>query len=181
MSEAEKAIVGLAKQHAGKKLEVVELSTGYLAEISPVSLSILNDVQLTIKMPEVPTWFNENKGKEEENPNDPAYLAAVQDVDTRRNLAAADAMIMFGVQLVDTQGSPFRYDDDMHWLKKLRYFEKRGLLSLADFDLEDDFDLEFLFKKYVAVGAADIMTIGKMSGVSEEAVQSAQASFQGDS
>jgi hypothetical protein len=159
----------------------VQLTTGYKAIVSPVSLSILNDVQMSIKYPSVPMVEHPDKGRMEENPNDPAYLAAVEEVEVRRNLAAADAMVMFGVQLIDDEGVPFKYPEDLSWLKKLKYFQKRGMVNLDDFDLEDEFDLEFLFKKYIAVGAGDIMTIGRMSGVSEEAVQKAQATFQGDS
>lgn len=175
------AVVAVAKQKASKQEKIVVLSTGYRAEITPVSLSILNDVQLAIPYPSVPMVEIPEKGRKEENPNDPAYLAAVQDVEAKRNLAAADAMVMFGVQLIDDEGMPFGYPDDGKWLKKLKYFEKRGMLSLVDYDLEDEFDLEFLFKKYIAVGAGDIMTVGRMSGVSEEAVQQAQAAFPGNS
>lgn len=180
MSKKEEPTVAIAKRAVSKnkRSKIVELSTGYLAEISPVSLSILNDVQLAIEMPKVPTFMNEEKGRVEENPNHPDYLKAVEECEQRRNLAAADAMIMFGVQLVDREGNHYAYDDDVRWLKKLQHFQRMGILKLDDYDLEDDFDLEFLFKKYIAVGAGDIMTIGKMSGVDEEAVQEAQASFQ---
>jgi len=117
-------------------------------------------------------WHNPDKDRDEPNPNDPKYIAAKQEADRQRGIAAIDAVVMFGVELLD--GVP-----DDGWLGKLRYLEKRGLLDLESFDLDDPLDLEFLYKRYVAVSAQDIAYIMRTSGVREEDVEAAIRSFRG--
>ena len=66
------------------------------------------------------------------------------------------------------------------WLKRLKLLERRGGLDLSGYDLDDEIDREFLYKKFVAVGSEDLAEIGKLSGISREAVRAAEDSFPGD-
>ena len=149
------------------------LSTGVEARFTPVSISIITEAQSAIPDPPVPIWHNESKGTDEPNPNHPDYLKALERIDSERNLAAIDAMVMFGVELVN--GVP----EDGKWLKTLKLRQKMGLsnVDLSIFDLEDEIELEFLYKKYFAVAAADIAGLMKMSGVKEEDIEEAMKSF----
>lgn len=144
--------------------KVYTLSTGYKARILPVSASLIDQVTAQIKDPEVPMWFNEDKGRDEPNPSDTAYLKAMEEAAHSRGVAALDAMIMFGIELVD----PIP-EDDM-WLKKLR---KLGV----EIDPEDDLDREFAFKKYIATSAEDLSILSEKSGMGEEAVTEAERQF----
>lgn len=148
----------------------VTLSTGYLVILKPVAASLIDEAVAGVKSPTIPTWFNEAKGRDEENPQDPAYLQRVEDYDRQRGLAAIDAMVMFGVELVD--GVP---DDD--WIKKLKFLEKHGRLDLKAYNLKDDFEAEFLFKRYVAMSAEDLAVLSQISGVNQEDVAEAIKSF----
>jgi hypothetical protein len=85
-----------------------------------------------------------------------------------------DAMVMFGVELVD--GLP----ESEKWLDTLKYMEKRGMLSLEGYDLTDPLDLEFLYKRLVAVDTNIITKISELSGISAAEVERAEASFQSD-
>lgn len=149
------------------------LSTGIRAKLTPLAPALLQSVLAAIKEPPVPKFFNEDKGRDEENPADPDYLKAVQETALQRNKAALEAAIMFGVELLD--GLP----DDDQWISRLRFLEKRGLLDLSDVNFEDPMEKEFAYKRFVAVTNSDYEQLSRLSGVTEEAVARAAANFRG--
>jgi len=161
--------IAVAKRRANRGIssEPVELSTGVTARLIPVSISIITEAQAAVPDPAVPMWYNESKGVEEENPNHPAYEAALKAVEQERSLAAIDAVIMFGVELVD--GMP----EDNSWIKKLQLRAKLGLskVDLSSFNLEDEIELEFLYKKYIAVTTADLKPLMDASGLTEAGME----------
>lgn len=150
---------------------VVILSTGVRVRLNPVSSSLVEDMKNAIKMPPVPMVWIEAKEREEENPNDPAYIDAVREVESKRASAVLDALVMFGVELED--GLP----EDAVWVKKLKVLERRNALDLSGFDLDDNFDLEFLYKRYVAVAGADLAIVGSLHGMRPLEVARARATF----
>jgi hypothetical protein len=154
--------------------EIVTLSTGVVVRLSPVSSSLVEEMKAAIPMPAVPVVYIEEKEREEENPNDPRYMAAVEEVHTERADAMFDALVMFGVELPD--GLP----EDDTWLRKLKLLEKRTPLDLSGFNLKDEFDLEFLYKRYVAVAGEDLRIIGALHGYNPLEVARARAMFLGD-
>lgn len=145
--------------------EVGILSTGIRAKILPVSSSLIQEVTAKIKEPPIPMWHNEDKGRDEPNPNDPAYIEARAAAEMERGKAAMDAMIMFGVELTDP------LPDDKKWIKKLEFV---GI----EVNEDDEFELEFAYKKYIAVGNTDLIAIGKRAGITQEAINQAAKSFQ---
>lgn len=157
-----------------KEDEVFELSTGVRVRLNPVSTSLVEEVQRSVPMPDVPVVYIEAKDREEENPNDPQYIKDVEEATDKRGDAVFDALCMFGIELVD--GLP---EDDL-WLKKLRYLEKRGIMDLSGFNLKDEFDLEFLYKRYVAVAGADLRMISGLHGFNPLEVARSRAIFLGD-
>ncbi len=128
-----------------------------------------------IKDPEVPRWFNPDKGREEENPNHPAYLSALDRANQERANAMFDALALFGVELADTSVL-----DEDEWLGELRLLERLGRLDLSAFDLSDPLDRRFLYIKHVAMGTADWSRLMQLAGISPEAVAEARRSFRGD-
>lgn len=164
-------VVTVAKKRTVNPDEPITLSTGVRAILRPVSASLISEVMATVEDPEIPTWEHPDKGRVEPNPDDPTYLKELSKAEQRRGQASVDAVIMFGVELVD----PLPVDG--HWLKKLKFMAKRGMVKLDDFDLDDELDMEFLFKRYVAVANEDIVTIGRLSGLNQEALQEAERSF----
>lgn len=142
--------------------------------VVPVSVSLIEDVGGMIKDPEVPMWENPDKdGRKEPNPSDPEYLAELAIARRRRNAAIMDAMVMMGVELVD--GVP---DSDL-WVPKLLQLERRHLLSLEEFDLEDEIDLEFLYKRYIVSSGEVVELISRASGAAEQ-IREAEDSFPGN-
>jgi hypothetical protein len=143
---------------------VVVLSTGYEARIVPVSASLIDQVTSKVKDPDVPMWENPDKGREEPNPADPNYLKALDDAARERGIAAMDALIMFGVELVEA------IPESSLWIKKLSFL---GI----ELDTEDPFEVEFYFKKYVAVSAEDVQLVTSRSGMTADDVEAAERSF----
>ncbi len=164
------AAVDVAKQQTAEVVREVTLATGYKARLKPVAASLIDEVVGRIKDPPVPVWHNEKKGRDEPNPDDPEYLAALNDLNRERGTAAIDALVMFGVELVD--GVP-----DDGWDAKLQYLEKRGLIDLKEFDLSDELDRDFVFKRFIAMSAYDLTLLSSISGVREEDIAEAMETF----
>ncbi len=57
--------------------DIITLSTGVRGRIRPVPAGLIDEVVSRIPDPEVPRQFIEDKGREELNPFDPAYIEAV--------------------------------------------------------------------------------------------------------
>ena len=167
------SVVSVAKEQVGADKQVT-LSTGVRVHVHPVSARLLTECMARVKKPTVPTYFDEDRQREFPNPGDPSYVAALAERDSEQTSVAMDALIMFGVELVD--GVP-----DDGWDKKLRLLEKLGHLDLGEYDLDEDLDRQFVYKKFVAVSAADMPILQQASGVvDEEDLAKAEESFPGD-
>lgn len=157
------------------------LSTGVRVVIRPVPPNIVREAMAAIPDPEVPTFWNETKEREEPNPSHPAYHAALRRAEEERANAAIDISMLMGVKLVD--GVPSReewaeqYPDQEYWLDELKRLERMGFMDLKRFDLDDPVDLEFVFKKYWAIATEDLMQLDKLMGVSEEQIKAAEERF----
>lgn len=166
--------VTVAKKEREKDVDGLRtLSTGVRARIVPISQSVMQDAVGQVKEPPVPTWYNEAKEREEENPAHPDYQKAMEEYARKQNRVAFDVLAMFGIELED--GLP----KDDKWLRKLELMALRGAMDLGEFDLEDEVHREFLYKRYVAMGNEDIVLIGRMSGINPEDVARAADSFPG--
>lgn len=162
-------------EQATPEQEIVTLSTGIRAKIVPVGASLIDDVVARIEDPAVPTFMNEEKGREEENPNDPHYLIALQVAARQRANAAMETMLLFGLELVD--GLP----EDDSWLKRLKFLEQRGILDLSPYPEDDSLAMELMYKKYIATGTSDLVAIGRKAGLNSRDVEEAAQSFKSQS
>jgi hypothetical protein len=153
---------------------IVTLSSGYRAKIRPVAAKLLDEVASMVPAPDVPKQWMEDKQREEYNPLDPTYQRQLREATRLRGQRIMEAMVMFGVELVD----PMPPLDE--WLPKLRLLAKHGAISLEAIDFKDPIDTEFAFKNYIAVSAGDLRFVGKASGLTEPEVAVAVAGFPGD-
>lgn len=163
----DKAVLDTAKTRQERDdSDITTLSTGVRVRLKSVSPSLLAEVTGRVKYPKVPTYHNTDKGRDEENPNDPTYLAEMGQAAQEQGIAMMDALALFGLELVDDI-------PENGWDKKLR------LLGI-DFDHDDDVEREFYYKKHVALTIADFELMKKLSGVTAEGVSRAEKSFQRD-
>jgi len=172
--KAQNPAVAVAKRDQADGVREVVLSTGHRARLTPVATSLLETVRSQVKDPDVPMWLNESKEREEPNPVDPTYLQQRAEAGSRRSAAIMDALMLFGVELLD--GLP--EDDD--WLDKLRLMQRLGTLDLSDLDLDDQLDRRFAYLKFVAIAAADYWLLSELSGVTPQGVAEQAAMFPGD-
>jgi hypothetical protein len=153
---------------------IITTKTGVMIRIVPVAAHLLDEVMHEVKDPEIPVQYIEEKSRDEPNPFDKQYLKDLAEAEHARGIAASDTLILFGVELFD--GMP----EDDTWLKKLKWLEKKGKFDLSGYDLDDEMDLEFVYKKYYVVSARDIPIVGTVSGMSEEEIERAMRGFSGD-
>jgi hypothetical protein len=164
--------VQAAKRQIGSdEKAIVTLSTGVRARIRPVSAKLLDEIGRSVPEPPVPKQFIEAKQREEYNPLDPAYQIAIKEANHLRGLRSTEALVMFGVELVDA------IPDRSEWEPKLRFMEKRGAIDLSGYDLDDPLECEFLYKTMIAVATPDLMVVSMASGLTEVEVADAMASF----
>lgn len=154
--------------------DVVQLSSGYKARIRPVSNRLILDAQKLHPEPKPPMQFIEEKNREEPNYNHPDYIAALEDANMARLEAVSDIALLFGIELID----PIPPIEE--WIGKLKMLERLGHFDLSVYDLEDPDDVEYLFKKHIAVVGDDMSLINLTTGVTEEEIAAAMEGFPGN-
>jgi len=172
------AAVQVAKEHKDRDeatgtARVVE-RYGVRARLVPVPEGILEEAELRVPDPAVPIVRIEEEGREMENPDDPAYKRAMEDVARQRGVAAIEAMCLFGVELLD--GLP----EDDTWRKKLLFYEKRGRIDLSWADWDDPMEVEFVFIRYAFLTMDHVTYLGQISRMTGEELARAEASFRGN-
>lgn len=164
--ESTKAVVEVARKRKGDEQEIVVLSSGVRAKVKSVTASLIDQVTAKIKDPEVPMWHNPEKDRDEPNYTDPKYIRAMREKERERGIAAMDAIIMFGIELIDEIPDP----EKDPWLQKLR------MLGI-DIDPQSPLEIEFAYKKYVAISPEDVELVTAKSGISAEDIEAAEQSF----
>lgn len=148
---------------------------GVEVTLSPVGSYVVREAQLKIPKPKVPLAPHPNDPndptKSIENPNDPKYLAALDEYDAEMERVSVDAMTVFGIE-IDHVPNPEK------WLKKLKFMELVSEEELARAS-EDQEYLEFIYKRYFVATAEVLMRIASMSGLRQEDIQTAVDSFRG--
>lgn len=110
---------------------VVSLSTGVKLRLKKFPKMVIPDVLKAVDdkhggRPKVPTVFLPDKGRTEDNPDDPDYLAAVQAYQMRQAAVINDALIMRGTELLSCPKS-VKNMDDPEWLESERALGIEGL------------------------------------------------------
>jgi hypothetical protein len=166
-----KAAIETARELADETQDDYLDVEGYTIKVKAIPIAIISDVTNRIPEPEIPVWHNPEYDRDEQNPNDPAFLKAKDEVDRKRGEAMIDATVMFGIDLPD--GIP----PTDEWLTKLKFMEKRGQIDLSGYDLSDPLEKEFVFKRYIIANIALINYIQNMSAVTPEDVVKAGKPF----
>lgn len=149
-------------------------ASGVVLKLKKVSRLLVADASKKIKMPKVPTWINEEKGREEENPNDPDYLQAVQDAKYQQAMLVYTVYLAFGTE-VESQPITMSQYFETDWADEIK--------ETLDIDIPDKPKSRYVtWLKYVALDDEEvnvIMTrIMRLSGtLKEEDVQEVMDSF----
>lgn len=135
-------------------------------------------IQKQLKEPPVPTFFNEEKQRDEENPNDPNYITALNQYRSDSADATTTAYLANGVTVIEPLPEGIPALDDEEWAEGYR---------LSGLDIPDKgIGRRVAWLKYVIVGDEDlgdlIGQIALAGGlVTEEAVQDVAATFRNNS
>lgn len=158
----------------GRAADRILTVKGVRIKLTSVPAGVFTKVRSKIPEPQIPTWHNEEYDRDEPNPNNPEYLAALNKANEERAEAVIDACALFGIELLD--GMPTSED----WLKKLQFMEKLGGFDLGNFNLADPFEKEFVFKRYYIATMGMIAEIQHKSAVTEEDVEEQAIPFRSE-
>ncbi len=100
--------------------ETITLSTGVVLRLMKPSRFLLQEKarQMTPKVPKPPVVFIEDKGREEENPADPAYIEAARAWSNDWARATENATILMGTA-IESVPEGFQRPEDTEWATEL--------------------------------------------------------------
>ena len=153
----------------------ITLSTGVVLKIIDVPLYAFDAVRqrMTSERPKVPTGYIEAKDRDEPNPNDPDYIAAIEDYDAKVNGKLVDMVITLGTE-VESIPSEFPEAKDKTWADKIT---RAGILVP-----DEEHERSLVWMKLCAMRTGqDLQSVLfaclRNAGVTEEDVAVATASF----
>ena len=153
----------------------ITLSTGVVFKLENVPLFAFDKIKEKVgrERPQVPVVHIESKDRDEPNPNDPDYIAAMESYDSKLNEKLVDMVIVLGTE-VDSVPEGFPKAEDEGWATKLKRL---------DIDIPEDSDERYLsWVKLCAMRTAEdlaslLMACARGAGVTEEDVAEQAASF----
>jgi hypothetical protein len=162
----------------GEKDKFIELSTGVKLRITRPSIWLLQEKsrQLLPKMPKPPIIHIEEKDRDEENPNDPEYKAALQQWVDDWGRTAENASLILGV-IIESTPEGFSRPEDAEWADELS----------ETFGIEIPAQKQLRYAAWLKLWACrtedDSLMLAKatrqIAGVPEEEVDKAADSFRG--
>ncbi len=171
------AAVDQAVEEGEQRSNDLVLSNGIRFTIRPVSSLVARRVIQNIEVPKVPVVYIEDKDREEENPNDPDYLAAMEEYQGVAGLAAMQLFMTLGLKLESVPEGIDR-PEDSGWFEAL---EAAGV----EMDAETDAKRFRWWCESVAFTDADDfnrlgMHAARAMGLAEEDVEQALSDFRGN-
>lgn len=155
------------------KTRSITLASGVVLNVHKTPTMLIGDLTRRFPRPKPPKWFNPDTGKEEDNPDHPAYVQALSDWQMELSMSMLDNMIIQGTEIVSVPEG-FSKVDDTDWSERI---------EAGGFVITNKAKRYLAWVKYVACGEDDddisLLTeeIGKMSGVSEKDVDTSLDRF----
>lgn len=164
--------LGLESNH------LLRLSSGVVLRGKQAPPLALIKVMSAFTPPKIPTYFNTTMGREIENPDDPTYKTDYQAYQTSLTNAMSNALILLGTELAEVPKKFPRPEDDT-WL------EEWNEIAIGE-GKPDNKSWRYLtwvtFKAVLTNDDMDMIQkeVGRLSGVPESAVKSAEEFPGGD-
>jgi len=159
----------------------IKLSTGVVLRAKKANPLVMVRVMAAFPRPKPPTWMNPKMGREMENPDDPDYRARLQAWQMESGSTILNAMILLGTELVKTpKGFEGPHpvdgkDGEREWPEWIQEYEFLGIPTHPN-NASWRYLTWVMFK--AAANEKDFNLIkekvGRLSGISEDAVQSAE-------
>lgn len=97
-----------------------ELSNGIVLTLRPIPPLMLQAINQEFNPPPPPKVYMEEKGREEENPNDPAYLKSLEQLASDQDLAINDMILAMGTSVKSIPEGYFGPEDD-DWIAPVEF------------------------------------------------------------
>lgn len=123
MSEFEAVeIISRAVDRIGKKgrYATLELTNGIVLRLKSIPPFLIQAVNQEFKTPSPPKVFIEEKGREEENPNDPNYLKLLDDLASEQQLAYNNLILGTGTEVDSIPEDYFPPESD-EWIEQVEF------------------------------------------------------------
>jgi hypothetical protein len=158
------AVADLEKKPEDAPQDDITLSNGVVFGFKKINVLRIQTIMDRFEYPEVPKIHNEDKGRWEENPNDPKYVLECQKVDAERSMAVLDAVMAFGTYVKSLPDTVIPVDDDT-WIEELEVIN-------IPVNTKSKLARYLAWVKFVAVVDAEDMTkvaeqFGMSMGISE--------------
>lgn len=174
-STEDKVIEALEENGLNERL--IPLSSGVILRAKQAPPLALVKVMAAFPRPKPPTWMNPQMGREMENPDDPEYIERLKAHQTESSNAILNALILLGTELKETP-KKFPGPDSNEWL------EEYSELGLPTRPASKGWRYLTWVTFKAVLNENDLMAIrdavGRLSGVPEDAVQSAETFSGGD-
>ena len=153
----------------------VTLDCGVVLRFKPVPSLAIREAAMRIEAPAVPLVHIEDKDRDEENPNDPAYKLAVAEFEAARAMVANDVILLLGNDVVLPIPEDVAALDDDSWVRDLQ------LLGI-EFDPDHPGARKLAWLKFYVLRTDEdsvkaLMGPMRSAGVGEADVAKAMASF----
>lgn len=125
------------------------LSNGIVLTMKPVPPLLLNAVIQEFKTPPPPKFMNEEKGREEDNPNDPAYQKTLEELAAKQELATNSLLLSMGTSFKSAPEGYFKPEDE-GWVDLVKFnFSVTG--QNVEIDTDDKIKRYLCWLRYYAM------------------------------
>lgn len=174
VSKQTAAILDSVNKETTEEPDIFVAESGVVLKLKKVNGLIISELGRKIKEPRVPKVYIEDKGREEENPNDPDYLEALQDVAHQRAMLTIDTYYALGTE-------PKSIPENIKAIEDTDWSEDLAVIGLEVPTSGRGRYLAWL-KYYIltqeeALGSLLIKCTRYSGGVTEEDVEAATATF----
>lgn len=156
------------------------LSNGIVIRLKPVPPMLMQAVNNSFEAPNPPKIMMEEKGREEENPNDPDYLNTLVELAKANQLAVENLMYGVGTEFVSAPEGYYGPDDD-RWIEQVEFASR---ITGVELTLpREDKTLRYIFwlKMYAMEHSIDVVILSRipseLGGIREGEVDEVIESF----
>lgn len=170
------AAVQAAEEAERPEIHSLRLSNGIVLKVKAVPPFLIRQAAMNVAKPVPPKIRLEDKGVEEENPDDPAYQEALKEHFTQSAEAGSDLMMMAGTEVESLSDGHVPPESD-DWLELVQ-------LVGVKVDIGNRYSRYLAWLKFYAIETEkDLFTLisalGQKIGLSEEEVSKTVDSFRG--
>lgn len=154
--------------------ETVTLSNGIVLKVKPVPPFLVRAAVTKLEKPKIPFFHNDEKGRDEPNPSDPAYLDDLEEYEEQTTEVGTNVLLVAGTEVAEVPEGCYG-PDDQSWKELAEFFEIEVNTDkpMANY-------LNYL-KWYALASAEDLVAVLRplmiMTGLTEEEVQKAAEGF----